>query len=269
MSPENPGFLGLKSQAGRDFYKNPFAFAQCSRHPIGRILTADFTQRRKPCSPPGNWSLPLGGDQHPSVSDDRARPPTPRFRRDGDIPGTVFRAAMRLPVDRDAGASTTLACGGSCSAKSASSRHAPPATGAAFEILNQSIEKPPWPPGQARYCCACSSSRHPTQPTTLAQRRGRAWPAEARKNNPGQSCPRRRAAGPRFADNPVRAHQNRPVSGPCPPSWSSRKFLASRPGLPIHCCDGGRSGVKRGKAPAGQKASRALRRQKRTWRSKK
>lgn len=266
MKPENPGIGGGGIQAGRRFVLNPFEFVKRRWHSIRRILTADFTQRRKPCSPPGNWSLPLGGDQHPSVSDDRARPPTPRFRRYGDIPGTVFRAAMRPPVDRDAGASTTLACGGSCSAKSASSRHAPPATGSAFEILNQSIQKPPWPPGQAGNCCACSSRRRPSSTATRAKGRGRARPAALGAHHSRQPGPRNRALSACIANDPLRTHQDGTISRPSSSAWSPGQLLAGRRRASVHRCNGRRCPVRRGKAPAGTKASRVLRRHKKKWR---
>lgn len=126
---------------------------------------------------------------------------------------------------------------------------------------------PPWPPGQTcNRCACCSSSRHPTQPPTRARHRGRTWPVALGADHQGRPGEGRRAPRSDLSHHALRTDKDRPIPCAGSSSWSSRLVLAGRRCPPLYRRNGSWCPMRRGKPAPGMKASRALRRQKRTWR---
>lgn len=131
---------------------------------------------------------------------------------------------------------------------------------------------PSWRRSSAENCADHPGGRYPTSSTKNSKFSPGAVPRGAFASGANYhrgSCKRRRTAGARLAHDDISAHQgwDFPCSYPTP--RCSRELLAR-----VRCLwipsgyNGWRPTVKRGKAPAGQKASRSLRRMKKKWRAK-
>lgn len=255
MTPANSGIFGRKSQTECGFYKNPFEFVKRCWHSV-----VNGRERQTPHLRPGTTLTALTAFRgyeaplDPGVlrQDDR----NPRITR-GHPLGPERRKKSAAKGDDEA--CYRLVAAAPCPAHQA----------APIGVSNACYQITSWPSGQTFHCCACRSSslRNHSAPS-CTQRRGQSWPAALGAHHQGQSRQGRRAHRSDLPHNSVRVGENRPISRAGSSSWSSGLILAGRSGLRIHCRNGRRCPVKRGKPAPGVKASRVLRRVKRKWRTK-
>ena len=272
MKPENPGIGGGGIQAGRGFFMCPLANVKRSRHPFlnrqerrssssglgdlrGQTFVSHLTSVKA-----STEAFTVNPVAISAMSDRRVAPHKChgrgkysefRHRRnfiDLEQLGIRFHALRgRVPV--------RLNLTGPRRALFSTSKEVP---------SGQESNKPHRTTAQAAKCCA----RHYPSTPARTQRRGRAWPAASGADHKREPCQRRRAPRSHIPNHALRVNQGWVISRACSIAGSQGQLLAGRGCHGVHCC-GRRCPMKRGKAPAGQKASRALRRQKRTWRRQK
>lgn len=245
MNPENPGFLGRETQAGRGFV---------------RYRTRPVVCVFKLCE-----SIPILGS-----SFKRFRAPALAHDPKAAFPSRLVR------VNPITGFSKWIIFGGQPLFLSVA--RPPPSGGAGLRSLSlrwphneafyaKTINHSPWPWTPGKTCACCKRSRRRSSISTRNLDRFQFCAAADRGHHrraarEGNSCP-----DPRQPNHVVRRNSGWPIPGPVEPTWRSRLVLASiGRSRRYRSRNGSRRSVKRGKAPAGQKASRVLRRHKKKWR---